>query len=238
MKRVRATRVLLSLVLGLGVAGLAHAGQQGHFPTAGMDVMTHKITVGLYQVKETGERGELLETLDFKGRMLIERGDPFVNEQLGGRRQIEFFVKSWEAQAWSNKLNTLVVYKLSDVDQKPSTITAQQKGADFPAAIHFRVTFDASAYDTVFDPIHEGTPDGEGFMEVPPSGNRRTSPTITKFDATRIEMDHPTLGRLLLHPIDCNDETGETLVTFTDAQKKLLKLGAGPAKPNKDSATR
>lgn len=231
MKSVRAVCVLLFLVLGFAATGPAHAGQGGRFPAAGIDVMTHKITVGLYRVDGKGELGELLETLQFKGRMLLERGDPFVSEEAGGRRQIEFLVKSWEAQAWSNALNTLVVYKLSDVEQRPSTITAQQKSADFPASIHFRVTFDAYAYDTIFDPTHHGEPNGEDFMEVPPSGNRRTSPKITRFDAAKIEMDHPTLGRLRLHPIDCEDESGETIVTFSDEQKKLLKLGAGPSTP-------
>lgn len=229
MKSLKGACVLLSLVLGLGAAGTAHAGKGGSFPSAGMDVMTHKITVGLYKVDSGGELGDLLETLEFKGRMLIQRGDPVV--EASGYRQVKFFVKSWEANAWSNALNTLVVYKLSNVEQLPSTITAQQKTGDYPAKLHFNVKFDAYAYDDIFEPVHHGEPSGEGFMEMPPSGNRRTSPTITRFDATRIEMDHPTLGRLVLHPISCDDESGETIVTFTEEQKQLLKLSAGPSAP-------
>lgn len=224
----------LSLALGFALVfaltGLASAGTEGTggFPSAGMDVITHQITVGLYQIGPNDELGSLLETLTFKGRMLIERADPYMDDDLG-RRKIDFVVKSWEADAWSEKLNTLVVYKLSDVEQKFSTITAEQKETDYPATIHFRVTFDAYAYGEPFELVYEGEPYGPLFMEVPPSGNRRTSPTITKFDTGKIETDHPTLGRLRLVPIACDDEGGETLVTYTEEQKKLLKLTTSPA---------
>ena len=224
----RRVAFLFAIVLCFSLTGLASAGTEvPGFPTAGMDLITHQITVGLHQVNPDGSLGGLLETLEFKGRMLIERGDPYDNEDLG-RRQIEFIVKSWEADAWSDKLNTLVVYKLSDVEQKPSTITAEQKNSDYPATIHFRVTFDAYAYNEPFVIVYEGEPTGPSFMEVPPSGNRRTSPTITRFDTGKIEMDHPTFGRLRLVPIACNDEGGDTLVTFTEEQKKLLKLRVAP----------
>jgi hypothetical protein len=239
MKNVRSASVLLSLVLGFVLTGFASAGTEGStpsFPSAGLDVMTHQLTVGLYQVGPSGQLGSLLETIEFKGRMLIERSDPFENQDLG-RRQVEFVVKSWEADGWSDKLNTLVVYKLSDVDQKPSTITAEQKESDFPATIHFRVTFDAYAYDEPFELTYEGEPTGPLFMEVPPSGNRRTSPTITKFDTGRIETDHPTFGRIRFVPIACNDESGETIATFTEEQKRLLKLRTPPG-ARKANATR
>lgn len=227
MKNRRASAFWIAVALCFSLTGLASAGPGTSFPTAGMDLITHQITVGLHQVNPDNTLGNLLETLEFKGRMLIERGDPFDNEDLG-RRQIEFIVKSWEADAWSDKLNTLVVYKLSNVEQKPSTITAEQKESDYPATIHFRVTFDAYAYDDPFTIVYEGEPTGPSFMEVPPSGNRRTSPTITRFDTGKIEMDHPTFGRLRLVPIACNDEGGDTLVTFTEEQKKLLKLRMAP----------
>jgi hypothetical protein len=239
VKTSRSFVLWTAVALVFSLAGFASAGTEepaAGFPSAGIDVMTHQITVGLYQVNANGGLGNLLETLEFKGRMLIERGDPFLDEDLG-RRQIQFLVKSWEADAWSEKLNTLIVYKLSNVEQKLSTITAQQKETDYPASIHFRVTFDAYAYDEPFELVYEGEPEGPFFMEVPPSGNRRTSPTITKFDTGRIETDHPTFGRLRLVPLACNDESGETLVTFTEEAKRLLKSRTAPAE-RKPSAIR
>jgi hypothetical protein len=242
VKSSRSSHALwLALALCVFLPGAVGAGTESPvtFPSAGMDIMTHQITVGLYQVGPNGELGNLLETLEFKGRMLLERGDPFLNEDLG-RRQVDFVVKSWEADAWSEKLNTLVVYKLSDVEQKTSTITAEQKESDFPARIHFNVTFDTYVYEEPIITEYVGEPDGGSFMEVPPSGNRRTSPTITRFDTGRIETDHPTLGRLRFVPIACNDETGETLVTYTEEAKRLLKLRAPRAarKPASAPASR
>jgi hypothetical protein len=195
----------------------------GSFPGAGVDVINHKVTIGLYKADESGKQGQLLETLDFKGRMLVERGDPYVNGE--GFRQIAFLVKSWEAFAWSDRLNSMVVYSLADVAQKTSTITAQQKESDYPARFHFSVTFNANAFgQRLTDYPYPGEPEGDGFMEVPPSGNRRTSPALSKFESTRIEADHPTLGRIMFVPAACGDEEGLTLVTYTDEQKKTLSL--------------
>jgi hypothetical protein len=233
MKGWRQT-LLMTLVLASAAVGAALAQTPGSFPPAGMDIMTHEVTVGLYQIGPKGELGALLETIAMKGRMLIERTDPFLNEDLG-RRQVDFVVKSWEADGWSEKLKTLVVYKLSDTPQKSSTITALQKESDFPATIRFSVTFDAYAYDEPFTVFYEGEPVGDGFMEVPPSGNRRTSPTITRFDTGKLETDHPTLGRIRFVPIACNDEGGDTIVTFSEEEKSLLKLKKPAVKP---SATR
>lgn len=197
--------------------------KSGSFPKAGVDVINHKVTIGLHRVDESGKQGPLLETLEFKGRMLVERGDPYVNAE--GLREISFVVKNWEAFAWSDRLNSMVVYSLADVPQKISTITAQQKGSDYPARFHFIVTFHANAFgETITDDPYPGEPQGEGFMEVPPSGNRRTSPALSKFESTRIETDHPTLGRIMFVPLTCGDEEGLTLVTYTDEQKKTLRL--------------
>jgi hypothetical protein len=119
----------------------------------------------------------------------------------------------------------MVVYSLADVPQKTSTITAQQKESDFPARFHFIVTFNANAFgQRLTDYPYPGEPEGDGFMEVPPSGNRRTSPALSKFEATRIEADHPTLGKVMFVPFTCGDEEGNTLVTYTDEQKKTLSL--------------
>jgi hypothetical protein len=198
--------------------------KSGSFPPAGVDTINHKVTIGLYTVDEEGKQGKLLETLEFSGRMLIERGDPYVNG--AGYRQIAFVVKNWEAYAWSDTLNSMVVYSLADdVPQKTSTITAQQKESDYPARFRFIVTFHATAFgQRLTEEPYPGEPEGEGFMEVPPSGNRRTSPALSKFEATRIEADHPTLGRIMFVPVSCGDEEGSTLVTYTNEQKKTLRL--------------
>jgi hypothetical protein len=196
----------------------------GSFPGAGVDTISHKVTIGLYSADEAGNQGKLLETLEFNGRMLIERGDPYVNG--AGYRQVAFTVKNWEAFAWSDKLNSMVVYSLADeVPQKTSTITAQQKESDYPARFRFIVTFHANAFgQRLTEEPYPGEPSGEGFMEVPPSGNRRTSPALSTFEATRISADHPTLGRIMFVPVSCGDEEGTTLVTYTDEQKRTLSL--------------
>lgn len=203
------------------------AGGSGHktFPSAGIDLIEHDLTVGLF-APGPGSGGRLVETLEFDGRMLIERGDPFVNPE--GLRQIDFQVLSWEAVAWSDALQTLVVYSTREgVDQQPSSIVAQQPEADFPATFIFKVFFDATAFGTVFFKDHHGMPVGHDFFEVPPTGHRRRSPTITTFETEIIEIDHPELGRISFRPIDCKDREGKTLVTFTPDQKKDLNLFSG-----------
>ena len=212
----------VTLALAIGATGTSGAEAPGAFPSAGVDVITHQLTVGLYSVGPKGELGGLLETVEFKGRMMIERGDPYLDEDIG-RRKIDFVVKSWEADGWSEKLNSLIIYRLSDTAQKPSTITAQQKESDYPAVFHFHVTFDAHAYDEVLTLEYPGEPVGGQFMEVPPSGNRRTSPTITKFESHWIETDHPSLGKIRFVPLACDDEGGDTLVTFSEESKRLLR---------------
>lgn len=216
----------IAVVLCLSLAGGAAAGTgstaPSAFPTAGMDLVTHQITVDLQQVGPGGTLGKVVETLVFDGRMILERGDAYVNAT--GHRQIDFVVTSWQADAWSNSLNTMVTYKLADdIEQEAGSITAEQTSSDYPASILFHVDFDAYAYGMIFKKHHKGRPHGHHFLEMPPTGNRLTSPTITTFDTGLIEMDHPTLGRLRLVPRDCNDRSGRTLVTYTDEQKSLLK---------------
>lgn len=200
--------VLVALGAGPGFAA-AVAPQPGVFPPAGIDLVTHELTIDVLQVLDDGTEGALLETLKFTGNMLLERTDPVVNEQ--GFRQINFVVQSWEAHAFSNALDTVITYRLSEGDQESSTIVAQQKDRDFPATFTFNVIFDAIAYGNIFFPRHHGRPWWHDFFEVPPSGNRRTSPTILGFETARIEMDHPGLGRILFKPRNCNDSGGQTI---------------------------
>lgn len=197
----------------------------GVFPPAGIDQIDHELTVNLYRVGPEGQTGELLEALKFNGRMIIQRGDPYVNEQ--GYRQIDFIVTHWKATAWSNVLNTMVVYQLSDVTQAKSTIVAEQKTTDFPARFTFNVIFDPIAFAKYILENWVGRPEGGGFMEVPPSGNRRTSPLMTSFESARIETVHPTLGTLQFVPQDCGDVAGVTLVTFSPEQKQNLNILGG-----------
>lgn len=188
------------------------------FPPAGIDLVHHELTIAMHNVNDDGSTGALIETLGFKGRMLLERGTPYVNGD--GYRQIDFVVKEWQAFAYSKALGTLVTYQLTEgVPQRPSTIVAQTKTHDFPCQFNFRVKFDAIAYGEGFAELDEGLPTGGEFYEVPPSGNRRTSPTITGFEEARIEMDHPALGRIRFVPIMCNDSDGDTLHTFGPSDK-------------------
>src|SRR5262245_35123276 len=155
----------LVLAVGWVAAQAVHAepspSKGGRFPGAGIDLMTHELTVGIYRVGDDGSRQALLETLKFQGRMLGERGDPYVNAD--GYRQIDFLVRKWEAVAWSQTLNTLITYSLNDGPQRMSKIVAQQTGSDYPARFQFNVNFGATAFDSIIDPEHEGMPQGDGF---------------------------------------------------------------------------
>ena len=184
------------------------------FPKAGIDLVNHDLRVDMFQVDENGNEN-LLETLTLQGRMVLERSDPFTNDDQ--HRQIYFLVKRWEAVGWSDTLQTLVVYRLSEDGEQPmSTITAEQQDRDFPATFSFNVIFDALAHSQVVFRRHHGRPEGGKFLVVPPNGIRKMSPTITQFEDQIIEVTHPQLGLLRFRPKDCNDQNSQTLVSFQD----------------------
>ncbi len=197
----------------------------GSFPSAGIDQIDHDLQIDLMQRGSDGTSDKLLETLSFRGRMTIERGDPYTNGS--GFREISFLVTRWEATAWSNALKSMVVYQLSSGAQPPSFITAETKGTDYPATFDFHLYFDATAYNTLLILRHHGRPKGHGFMEVPPSGNRPTSPTISSFEPEVIEAEHPQFGTIYFRPRNCNDGGSQTLHTFTAEEKSSLKLPQG-----------
>ncbi len=207
----------LALVLTLAAGatlGATEAPNGKYFPDAGIDLVHHELQIGIYTIADDGSDGDLLETLLFDGRMLLERGTPYTNAD--GIRQIDFLVKEWEAFAWSNTLQTMVNYRLTEgLQQQLSSITAQQTGSDFPAEFVFSVGFTAEVLG-IWLPHPHGKPHEKDFFEVPPSGNRRTSPTLYGFEAERIELDHPEHGQLRFVPLECNDSKGETLVTFEE----------------------
>ncbi|HEX2253027.1 MAG TPA: hypothetical protein VHQ65_07155 [Thermoanaerobaculia bacterium] len=221
MRHLRSLAVLVVLTL---LAALPVAGQTT-FPAAGLDVVDHTLRVAIHQVATDGTKTPL-ETLTFRGRLLLERSDPYINAD--NRQHIDFQVKSWEANAYSSKLGTLVTYRLNPaVQQKLGSIEAQQVGSAFPATFTFKLTFDAIAYGSTFVEAFEGEPILENFLEVPPSGNRRTSPTVTRFESHRVMMQHPELGTLEFTPLDCEDESGDVLQTFAAGEgERTLKGGA------------
>jgi hypothetical protein len=179
------------------------------FPRAGIDLVHHLLRVQL----DIGATGRMDETLQLYGQMLIQRDDPYVNEE--GRRQIDFRVMSWVATGWSWVLRQSIAYTLSpDVEQPTSTIIAEQQERDFPATFRFNVIFDARANNQIVLRQHHGRPEGGGFLVVPPDGDRRRSPTLTQFEIERITVAHPLLGDVQAHPLDCNDSGSSTLVTF------------------------
>lgn len=215
MKRIILISAAAALVLALPLTAAVSNRGGDSFPPAGIDLVQHELKIGLHAVEPDGSTGKQLEVLEFKGRMLLERADPYTNPD--GYRQIDFVVKNWEAFAYSTTLDTLVTYRLNEgTPQRLSHIVAQNPDRDFPAIFLFNVRFDAIAYGESFFEGQEGSPTAPEFMEVPPSGNRRTSPTIRGFESTRIELDHPELGRIRFVPIECNDSAGETIMTFND----------------------
>lgn len=193
-------------------SGCTMSRPQSVFPKAGSDLVKHQLRVNMYAVNKDTNKEELLETLTFDGMMVIEREEPFTNR--GGTRQISFKVKSWVAMAFSKVLDNAIVYISSeDVEPRTSTITSEQKEKDFPATFVFNVVFDARLGNRTVFREHKGRPVGHGFLVVPPDGNRSNSPTITEFEQTMIEMEHPTLGLLRFRPLDCNDQEGKTVQT-------------------------
>lgn len=224
MKRTIILGISAVLFVGMAIAIYASKDEGKYFPAAGIDLVTHELSVGIYLIADDGSDGELLETLEFEGRMLLERGTPYTNAD--NLRQINFLVKEWEAFAWSDVLDTMVTYRLTEgLEQEMSSITAEQKGSDYPATFDFKVGFTATFFGLEDVVPQGGNPRQEGFFEVPPSGNRRTSPTMYGFETQRIEIDHPGQGRIRFVPLMCNDSHGETLVTFSSdsaAQDKRL----------------
>lgn len=192
------------------------AGAMESFPPAGIDRVKHDLRIVLLEADEQGNEREL-EILEFEGHMALQRGDPYTTEQ--GLRQVDFTVTSWVATAFSRALGGEILYQLSDTEKQPvSTITAMEKGSDFPATFDFNLIFDARLDNQLVHRGHHGRPFGRPFWVVPPTGNRLTSPTITSFEDTVIRVPHPERGTtLVFRPKDCNDQHSETVVTLREA---------------------
>lgn len=191
--------------------------QPREFPPAGIDIVEHELTVDLMRADGKGKKEELLESLLFKGRMTLQRRNPHkvTRGKEAGRNKIEFDVITWVASAFSEKLQTEILYILSEgVKQKPSAIVAERAGSDFPAEFIFNVTFDARANNKTIKRRHHGRPHGGGFLRVPPDGNRRNSPTITGFEDNYIQLKHPDYGTIRFVPRQCNDNNGVTVAAL------------------------
>jgi hypothetical protein len=207
------------------------------FPGPGVDLIHHEVAVNLFQVVNKEE--VLLETLNFQGRMLIERGKAYTNAD--GFRQIDFIALAWTATAWSKSLKQDILYILTeDVEQPVSNIIAETKKSDFPATIQFDLIFDVRVNNKTIIRQHKGRPKGHKFLTIPPAADTRTelSPTVSLFGADDImdvgvaanekgEMtfrQNPPASflkeggmiQLRVLPIDCNDKAGTTLVSFAD----------------------
>jgi hypothetical protein len=207
------------------------------FPGPGIDLIYHDVAVNLFQVVNGEE--VLLETLNFSGRMLIERGRVYTNAD--GFRQIDFIALSWTATAWSKSLKQDVLYILSqDVEQPISNIIAETKTSDFPATIQFDLIFDVRLNNQTIIRQHRGRPKGHKFLTIPPAADTRTelAPTVSLFGEDDIidvgigadEKGEMTITanppasflkqsgmiQLRVLPIDCNDKAGTTLVSFAE----------------------
>jgi hypothetical protein len=150
------------------------------FPGPGIDLIHHEVAVNLFQVVNKEE--VLLETLNFQGRMLIERGKAYTNAD--GFRQIDFIALAWTATAWSKVLKQDILYILSEgVEQPTSNIIAETKTKDFPATIQFDLIFDVRVNNKTIIVQHKGKPKGHKFLTIPPAVDTRTdlSPTVSLF---------------------------------------------------------
>lgn len=207
------------------------------FPGPGIDLIHHEVAVNLFQVVNGEE--VLLETLNFQGRMLIERGKAYTNKQ--GFRQVDFIALAWTATAWSKALKQDILYILSqDVEQPVSNIISETKKKDFPATIQFDLIFDVRVNNKTIISQHKGRPKGHKFLTIPPAADTRTelSPTVSLFgaddimdvgvgmsDKGEVSFQHNPpasflrdggLLQLRVLPIDCNDKAGTTLVSFAE----------------------
>lgn len=207
------------------------------FPGPGIDLIHHEVSVSLFQVVNKEE--VLLETLNFEGRMLIERGKAYTNSD--GFRQVDFIALAWTATAWSKALKQDILYILSqDVEQPVSNIISETKKRDFPATIQFDVIFDVRANNKTIIRQHKGRPKGHKFLTIPPAADTRPelAPTISLFGTDDImdvgvamtdrgemtfQQNPPAsflkqggMIQLRVLPIDCNDRAGTTVVSFAE----------------------
>lgn len=207
------------------------------FPGPGVDLIHHEVAVNLFQVVNGEE--VLLETLNFEGRMLIERGKAYTNAD--GFRQIDFIALAWTATAWSKSLKQDILYILSqDVEQPLSNIIAETKKKDFPATIQFDLIFDVRVNNKTIIRQHRGRPKGHKFLTIPPAADTRTelAPTVSLFGRDDIMdvgvaatekgevayvhnppaafLNEGGLIQLRVLPVDCNDKAGTTLVSFAE----------------------
>lgn len=147
------------------------------FPSAGVDRIKHELQVNMYSKRQK----KVLESLLFEGTMTIQRSDPTV--ETTGKRKIPFIVKSWTASAFSQVLGKEIMYVISPSVQQPeSKIVSDKKGQDYPASFFFNLFFDAIVDGQIVKQKHMGRPWAHGFLEVPPSGDRKKSPTIRNFE--------------------------------------------------------
>jgi hypothetical protein len=208
------------------------------FPGPGIDLIHHEVAVNLFQIVNKEE--VLLETLNFQGRMLIERGKAYTNAD--GFRQVDFIALAWTATAFSKSLKQDILYILSqDVEQPVSNIISETKKKDFPATIQFDLIFDVRVNNKTIIRQHKGKPKGHKFLTIPPAVDTRTelAPTVSLFGRDDI-MDlgvganekgeltfkhNPTakffkeeggMIQLRVLPIDCHDKAGTTLVSFAE----------------------
>jgi hypothetical protein len=94
------------------------------FPKAGIDLVEHELTVDMMLVDEKTKKEKLLESLLFKGRMTLRRAAPVTIDRGAdkGKTKVDFEVLTWVASAYSQQLQTEILYILSeDVKQKPSS---------------------------------------------------------------------------------------------------------------------
>lgn len=107
------------------------------FPPSGPMTMTSKIKLPLFA------DGSLVEEPLFDSTITVELFPPFTNTQ--GFRQQNFEVTSWNATGFSAFVGRNITFAESPGTTQPiGTVIAQTATCDFPAALTFRVTYDAT----------------------------------------------------------------------------------------------
>ncbi len=219
------------------VQAMTKALAKGHL-APGIDIVHHILKVDVLQIQpgkkggalptecqepeDVGATAHVLETLDFEGRMALERTIPTLDKQ--NRALTNFRVLTWQATSFSQKMQVDILYILSQDKQEMGEIRAAQEATGFPADFTFDLTFDARANNKTVVMRHHGMPKGHNFTSIPPT---LTSPAISQFEACYVQMNHPQFGLIRFVPKECNDKSGVTASPIPpERAEKTIDLGA------------
>ena len=157
-----------------------YAPKEAMFPSAG----TFSINSNpIFLITRNGKR----EVLVFDASMEIQTSNAKKNKS--GERQVDVYVKHWEARAKSKLLDCDLGFRITDLKDN-SKVTAKQLNQDFPSKLEFNMEYEVMVNGEVVKSGLTGTAEGEinGF---PPKANdmfRVGGKSMTLGDDTTIDV--------------------------------------------------